>query len=243
MDLPRRLEADAKTLGEEVYARLRRDLLAGRLPPAQKLPFRQLSAQYGVGISPLRDALSRLASERLVLFEGQRGFAVAPLSLEELHDLCDLRVDLSCKALRRAIQHGGEDWEAEILVAMHRLERSPLPRSATDQEAIDEWERRHDRFHTSLIAACGSPWLLRFCGLLSDQFQRYRRFIVLEMSGSDHLLGEVRKQHRMIADETIARHTENAVGLLARHFESSVQLVAEQFRKADGGGARGQMEQ
>jgi hypothetical protein len=66
---------ESKTLGEEVYGRLRSDLIAGRLLPETKLPFRQLSVRYGVGIAPLREALSRLASERLVQFEGNRGYA------------------------------------------------------------------------------------------------------------------------------------------------------------------------
>jgi DNA-binding GntR family transcriptional regulator len=124
---PHRSDVDdaAKTLGEEAYSRLRADLIAGRLRPLQKLPFRQLSAKYGVGIGPLREALARLASERLVQFEGQRGFVVAPVSLDDLNDLCSLRVDLYCRALRASIERGDENWEAEIIVALHRLEPYP----------------------------------------------------------------------------------------------------------------------
>jgi len=225
---------EARTMGEEVYVRLRSDLLAGRLHPGQKLPLRQLSAHYNVGIAPLREALSRLASERLVHFEGQRGYAVAPISLEDLHDLCSLRIDLSCKALRKAIERGDEDWEAEILAALHRLERSAMPESLGDDAAIDEWERRHDRFHHSLISACGSPWLLHFCQTLSDQFQRYRRVIIVEIAGSQDLLTRVRRQHRMIAEAAIARDADKATDILARHFEGSVKIVADRYAKISG---------
>lgn len=224
-------EEEARTMGEEVYARLRADLIAGRLHPGQKLPLRQLSVRYGVGIAPLREALSRLASERLVHFEGQRGYAVAPVSLDDLHDLCSLRIDLSCKALRKAIEKGDENWEAEILAALHRLERSALPESLGDEAAIDEWERRHDRFHQSLLSACGSPWLLHFCGTLSDQFQRYRRAIIVEISGSEDLLTRVRQQHRMVAEAAIARDADKAADILAHHFEGSVKIVAERYAK------------
>ncbi len=71
---------DATTLGIEIYARLRRDLIAGHHKPGERLRFRQLSAAYSVGIAPLREALSRLVSDQLVRFEGHRGYTVAPLS-------------------------------------------------------------------------------------------------------------------------------------------------------------------
>lgn len=224
-------EDEARTMGEEVYARLRADLIAGRLHPGQKLPLRQLSVRYGVGIAPLREALSRLSQDRLVHFEGQRGYAAAPVSLDDLHDLCSLRIDLSCKALRKAIEKGDENWEAEILAALHRLERSAMPESLGDDAAIDEWERRHDRFHHSLISACGSPWLLHFCGTLSDQFQRYRRAIIVEISGSQDLLTRVRRQHRMVAEAAVAREADKAADILARHFEGSVKIVADRYAK------------
>lgn len=222
---------DLKTMGEEAYAMLRADLIAGRLDPGQKLRFRQLSAHYNVGIAPLREALARLASERLVDFHGQRGFAVASVSPEELEELCSLRIDLTCKALRASISRGDEDWEAEILVSLHRLERSPRPTS-DDAEGFDEWERRHDRFHESLVAACNSRWLLHFCGTLSDQFQRYRRLIVLRMSESDQDWSRIRDQHRTIAEATLARNTELAVDLVTRHFEGSVRQVTELYQRS-----------
>lgn len=220
---------DLRTMGEEAYVRLRADILAGRLMPEEKLPFRQLSAHYGFGVAPLREALSRLASERLVSFEGQRGFLVAPISHDELLDLCTLRIDLSCKALRLAIEKGSDDWEDEIHLAFRRLERFERPTSGEETEVFDEWERRHDRFHTALIEACGSPWLLHFCSVLSDQFQRYRRLIIRHKAESDAGWTEIRSQHKLIADAVLARQTEAAVALLSDHLQSSVTTVSALF--------------
>jgi DNA-binding GntR family transcriptional regulator len=226
LDSPRgRIEEDARTMGEEAYLKLRSDLIGGRIAPGSRLPFRQLSAQYQVGIGPLREALVRLASEQLVEFEGQRGFVVAPLSLADLKDLCGLRIDLTCRALRLSIEQGDETWEDNILVSLHRLLRSQRPNSSADAATIDEWERRHDRYHSSLVAACGSKWLLHFCTALSDQFQRYRRVIVASMSESDRLFEDIREQHSAIAEATLARRADDAVALLKRHFEGSLQHV------------------
>jgi DNA-binding GntR family transcriptional regulator len=222
---------ESTTLGIEIYARLRRDLIAGHLKPGERLRFRQLSSIYGVGIAPLREALSRLVSDQLVRFEGHRGYTVAPLSLSDLHDLCALRTELSCNALRRAIARGDEDWEAEILAALHRLERTPVPHSVEDRKTVDEWELRHDRFHYSLIAACDSPWLLHFCGALSDHFQRYRRGVIVVTSSSQELLKRVRDQHRTIAEAAIARDAERATAVLAEHFQGSVEVVVRNYEE------------
>ena len=227
-------ETEARTLGEEAYLRIRADLLAGRLLPGQKLPVRHLSARYGIGIAPLREALSRLGSERLVLFDGNRGYAVPPISLDDMRDLCALRIDLSCKALRAAIARGDDSWEADILRALHRLERCDLSESPPEGEVFDEWERRHDAFHRSLLAACGSPWLIHFVEVLSDQFQRYRRCIIVQMSISNALLGDIRLQHRCIAEATIARNAERAERLLAEHFEGSIRFFADKYAVLEG---------
>jgi DNA-binding GntR family transcriptional regulator len=186
----------AKTLGEEIYRLLRRDILSGRLSPGSKLPFRQFAQLYRFGIAPLREALSRLASERLVSFEGQRGFTVAPVSREELHDLCSLWSEFSVASLKIAIERGDANWEADFLAALHRLYRTPLPASASNYEAIEKWERLHAQFHMSLIAACGSPWRLHLCSLLSDQFERYRRVIFLRMANSAPAAQKVDEEHR-----------------------------------------------
>jgi DNA-binding GntR family transcriptional regulator len=104
-----------------------------------------------------------------------------------------------------------------------------MPASSDDDAAIDEWERRHDRFHTSLLAACGSRWLLHFCATLSDQFQRYRRFTVLQMSQSYSLFEEVRAQHRALADAALDRRTDEALDILKSHYEGSLSRVVEQM--------------
>jgi DNA-binding GntR family transcriptional regulator len=219
----------AKTFGEEVHRLLRRDILSGRLSPGRKLPFRQLAQHYGFGIAPLREALSKLASERLVLFEGQRGFTVAPVSREELHDVCTLWSALSVESLKMAIGRGDANWEADILAALHRLSRTPLPASPTDYKAIEKWERLHKHFHMSLIAACGSPWRLHFCSILSDQFERYRRVMLMRMATSEPTARKVEEEHRQIAEAAVDRDSDRAPRLMADHFAESLSYVATQF--------------
>ena len=77
----------ATTRTEQVYARMRSDILAGHLTPGAKLPFAELVARYGGSTSVIREGLTRLVEQGLVQAEPQHGFRVVPLSISDLDDL------------------------------------------------------------------------------------------------------------------------------------------------------------
>src|SRR5471030_2062849 len=127
------------TITQDVYQRMRADLLACRLPPGQKLKIEELCQRLSAGSSAVREALSRLASDGFVVVEPQRGFRVAPLSLDELRDLTDTRCKIEELCLREAIANGDLDWESNLISALHRLSKTPL-------RAEGDPERYSDKF-------------------------------------------------------------------------------------------------
>ena len=99
------------TLTERAYETLRREIISGRLKPEQPLRLEFLRDTYGFGFSPLREALSRLQSEKLVSQYALRGFKVAAASLAEMFDIIETRIVIESEALQRSIQRGGDDWD------------------------------------------------------------------------------------------------------------------------------------
>jgi DNA-binding GntR family transcriptional regulator len=91
------------SVADEGYARIRGDIIFGRLKPSQRLRLEVLRQEYVLSVTTLREILSeilnRLTSERLVVAEGQRGFEVAPISIENLKELVDLRLLLESHAI------------------------------------------------------------------------------------------------------------------------------------------------
>jgi DNA-binding GntR family transcriptional regulator len=77
---------------DAAYRLLRRDILSTKLKPGAPLKLSALRDAYGVGWTPLREALSRLEAERLVTAISNRGFTVAPVSREALEDLTRARL-------------------------------------------------------------------------------------------------------------------------------------------------------
>ena len=131
-----------RPLIERTYGQLREDILQGVLAPGQKLLIEHLKDRYEVGAGTLREALSRLVSEALVSAEGQRGFTVAPITLEDLMDITNVRVHVETEALRISIRHGGELWRRRLRDAyetLSALEQPLIPGNARRWEAASRW--------------------------------------------------------------------------------------------------------
>jgi GntR family transcriptional regulator, carbon starvation induced regulator len=213
----------ARTLGEVAYRRLRSDIVMGRLEPAQPLRFDALKSQYGLGVSPLREALSRLVEDKLVTTVGQRGFRVAPMSLDEMREVTRLRQIIEADALQLSIANGDAAWESEIRGAFQRLSSAPAPRAANS--SAEDWERRHRAFHDALIAACGSPWLLKFSAMLTDQLERYR-YLRLIRTPPKVFGRDLDREHRDLLEAALARNADRAVALLLTHLAQTAQFIS-----------------
>src|SRR6476469_1599217 len=84
------LEERVLSAGDSGYRRIRSDIIFGVLTPSGRLRLDAMKEDYGLSISTLREILNRLASEGFVVAEGQRGFEVAPISIQNLRELAQL---------------------------------------------------------------------------------------------------------------------------------------------------------
>lgn len=225
------MPASTTSLTLSVYERLRSDVLACRLRPGQRLRINDLSQDLGVSLSAVREALSRLTAEALVVAEPQRGFRAAPISADELRDLTAVKVEIECMCLRRAIIAGDIAWEERLVSAHHRLTRT-AERERDDPDRLGEaWSDAHRNFHSALVAGCDSPCLLEIREMLYARSERYRRLSVPLARAQRNILQE----HQEIVDATLARAPDRATALLAAHLEqTSAILLAPELEHAIG---------
>lgn len=220
------------TLAQKAYDALRRDIVSGKLTPGQRLRLDALRHRYGMGFSPLREALNRLQGERLVVAEALKGFAVAPLSLAEMWDVIETRIVIETQALSRSIRVGTDAWEAEIVARLHSLTRLAQRLSAADAagpDELDALESRHKAFHRALIAGCRSIWLMDFADKLYVSSERYRYPALSDNCGrSDR---DVLKEHAALADAAIARNEREARTLLEEHYRRTGDEVEARFSR------------
>lgn len=212
-----------KTLTDYVYGQLRADIIDGKLAPESKLKIEHLRAEYNVGATPLREALSRLSSDGFVITEGQRGFRVSPISPEDLDDVTELRVTMELKALRNSIQHGKDDWESRVVATYYQLSKI----EELDLFAhLETWEQRNHDFHWALISACTSKWLLHFYNILYDQHKRYRNISLVANLG----MRDVHSEHQRIYEAALARDAETLCKETETHIRQTAEIT-QQFLK------------
>lgn len=211
-----------RTRTAELVALLRQQILNAELKPGDRLRFEELREQLDAGMSPLREALTRLAADGLVTLEEHKGYRVAPVSRADLLDLAQTRSDIESLLVRRSITHGDDAWEGRILASLHELGKKT---KLTANNEIDySWEDLHQQFHFVLVSQCRSPRLLQFRQLLADQAVRYRRLSVQYLHEPRNDLEE----HREIAEAVIARRADDAERLLRRHYMRTVEILLEE---------------
>jgi DNA-binding GntR family transcriptional regulator len=215
------LARDTSTLAGMAFSRLRADILCCAFAPGDKLRLEALRTRYGIGFSPLREALSRLTGEGLVVVEGQRGFRVATASAADLRDITAIRCEIEPLALRLSIERGDDAWEAHIAAAMHHLSILPRRHGGPAGPGIDEWARRHRAFHDGLVSACGSPRLMRIRQQLFDHAERYQRLLI----SRDDYDRKDEAEHRALYEAVIARDAETASTLMVEHITQTANFM------------------
>jgi DNA-binding GntR family transcriptional regulator len=215
----------APTRTEQVYARMRADILSGVLTPGAKLPFAELVARYGGSTSVIREGLTRLVEQGLVQAEPQHGFRVVALSISDLDDLTTARCELEGLVLRLSIESGDLEWESAIVAAHHTLERTPMASPADGNEPgslSDEWRAAHARFHNALMAGCANVRLRTMASSLRDAAELYRSWS--GRAGHDQHR-DIPAEHDAIAEAALGRDADRAVAELTAHLRRTADLL------------------
>ena len=220
--------AQPATLATTVYDRIRNDVLTGNLQPGSWLRLRELIDIYETGNSPLREALSRLASNGVVDWEENRGFSVPTASIDGLKELFRTRCWMEEVALRKSILNGDNAWEERVVLAFHWLSHDSMKKVGADDQRSAEWAQHHRNFHMALISACGSRVMVDYCEQLQSRTFRYGNLAARsECPGRNEL-----EEHRALQDAVLQRNADLAVSLLQDHYRTTcrILLASERFQ-------------
>lgn len=216
--------AGGESLAVLVYSQLRSAILNADLAPGDRLKPAELSDQFDVSLSVVREALGLLAAKDLVRIDRNRGFRVTPLSLQALTDLTEARAVNEGSALRLSVQRGGVMWESEVLAAHHRLAGQSMFLPGEPRRRNEEWARAHLEFHHTLIQACGNVVLLDICARLSDAAELYRAW---SGPGTLEQHRDVAGEHQGLVDAALAHDADEAAARFEAHVSRTRQILME----------------
>ena len=214
------------TRTEQVYDLLRSDLLNGFLQPNQKLKMVELTERFGVSQSVIREALTRLTEQGLLVATPQRGFRVRDLSIEDIAELTETRIQVESLALRLAVERGDLQWETGILAAHHRLERTPVTRD--DGTVSEDWSGHHRDFHQALLTGCSNRRLESVATSLRDSAELYRRWYWVL---TDDHQRDLAAEHRQLKELALARDADRAIEVLTEHIDRAPSLLIAYARE------------
>ena len=202
-------------LQDQVCATLREDILACRLRPGSELREQALATRLNVSKSPVREALLRLAQERLVTIRPRQGYHVAPVSLAEAAELLELRRVLELACLRGTLARAS------------KAQREAVAR-ASDRGAGD-FIAYNRQFHIRLAASCGNARLAQAAASAIAQTDRLVHLSLSMLANRDPAL--LVTEHAALAEAIAASDARTAKRLLRTHLEAAERRVLDGLSK------------
>lgn len=197
-------------------------ILSGVWRPGDRLQPHKLAEQYKVSTTVIREALSRMAGDGLVVMQPNRGFFIPELNLTELRDITELRCVTEALAVRLSIERGGLEWESELIATHHTLARTARRTASGEMNA--DWLVAHRAFHAKLLEASNCAPMLHLADNLGASTELYRRWAAPSTAATTR---DVEAEHQAILEAAVARDPELTASRLRAHYEASVAVVLE----------------
>jgi DNA-binding GntR family transcriptional regulator len=206
--LPAPVQKRVRSLADQVYERLRADIITGRLAPNARIVELEVAQAVGTSQGPVRETLQRLEREGLVRRRAHSATFVTRVSNDEIYELFCIRAVIEGFAVKRAVRQITDDQIAQLdgLVSKMRDEGQRGDMMAlTDHDLL---------FHRHICQWSGSPTLLRAWDPLYGQIQR---FVVQTHRGYFHELTEIADTHLPVLATLRRREPEEAAQVLQDH--------------------------
>jgi DNA-binding GntR family transcriptional regulator len=223
-------EVQHTSLGDQVYNVLWRQIVNRTLRPGDKISDLQISEELGVSRTPVREALYRLAQDKIVEVKSQRGFFVARFSSQDVREIYDIRAALEVLAIQLALPHLAA---AQLDQAQHDLDEARRQVEHDAEGARAFWLRVDRAFHQMLVQAAGNQRLAALLAGLQGQIgvlQVYGTYLLeIERMALGHhqaMLDAMRRGDGVAAERTMEQHIQEIKARMVAEFDEREQRAA-----------------
>lgn len=205
--------------GAGVFEALRKMAISYEMKPGERLNELDLAEQFGVSRTPIREALTRLASEGL-LIESSRGYVRKPLEIQEMVDLFEARLAVERECLRLAFERASPE---ELLEVTTYLKNSmEVPSSASIEKLVE----LDEGFHLHIATMSKNSELKRMLISLNERL-RFIRWIDMENVGRE----STQKEHSDIINALAKHDLDRALGILGSHISMRRERIVDTITK------------
>jgi DNA-binding GntR family transcriptional regulator len=205
-----------QNIAEQVTDELRAAIHSGELAPGERLVERKLADRLGVSHIPVREALTRLAEERLITREPRRGARVAQLSAQDLEEISSLRIVLEQFMAIRVQERWNEDSAARLGAIIQAM-------SDAAPGDIDEVLRQDRLFHETLADLAEHRFLDELSGQLRGRITGFLHAANAALDPAEQ--EEHVRSHQQIVDAIASGDPDRAQAVIAEHVTRAVRRI------------------
>ena len=198
------------TYQQQAYDFVKARIMNLDLKPGQYITDSQIVEELNISRTPVRDALRILEHEGFLISEARRGWKVYSLSLEDIHDIFDIKVVLESMIVRRAAECDDEEKRAALRDVMDLMKQAA---AAKDDEA---WRQADIELHDTIFSMCSNERAARIIQNLNEQWWRVR-IGFLAMQGR---IERSNPEHEAIVESILAGNGEEAEHLMCVHLNN-----------------------
>ena len=222
-NLDRRPPAETGTLAEQVFHRLRRQIVEGEIPPGTKISEPELSRTLGISRGPLREAIGRLEAGGLLVRRANVGARVVELSIEQLLDIFLIREALEGMAARLAAERMPQEEIDELRALLERH------RAQVEQDAGRAYFQKEGDldFHYRIVQGSRNDRLIQ---ILCDDLYHLVRMYRFQFGMASPRARRGLQEHVHIVDAIAERDSEMAELLMRHHVRASRRNVENLLR-------------
>lgn len=215
-----------RTLASVLTSQLRQRIIDGSYPPGTQLNEVEIAAQFATSRGPVREGLQRLVQEGLLVSEPHRGVFVPVLDDDDLDDLYFVRSAVERACMLRLIDRG---LTAATLASLeHALGEMGVAIGQEDWLAVASADLR---FHEVIVAASGSPRMVRLYASLAGETRLGINLLVGTYEGrADYL-----EEHTRIFARLAARDRQGLLHELEAHLDTALATLQRHPEKASDG--------
>ena len=224
--------APAETSQTELcYGNLRSELLAGAFPSGERLKTAHLASRFGVSLSVVREALTRLTNDGLTVASSRRGFCAAGISVAQIEQQADAMREIEAICLRRSIAAASQEWEDRVEACFTKLAATPVHDADAEASISSAFSENYAAFRDALVSACDNPVLLETRARLRALGMRHENICIQLGAQSSNAADD----HRQLLEAALARDSGRAVRLLSTRIKANAKRFVAAYCRAYGG--------
>lgn len=218
------IEVIKTTLGDQIYAILREDIISQRIKCGEKLTLKALQDRFDISSTPIREAIKRLSQEGLVEHVTNVGAKVIDINEKDITEIYDFCSVLDSAALKYAMKIN--EYEELVYELENCIKSQEISLNNND---IADFKLHSDNFHDILYKYANNSRLYDAARSIRSQFtiltNKYQNYVNAETT--------VLSEHKELLEAIKSKNVENASSIMTRHFEHAKNYLLKSIKEGN----------